>query len=202
MYIRVIVMANYCINNHSQSVLLAIDFEEQLQEGTFEYTLHHLVDKYLELSDFDADYCNDQTGCPAYHPATLLKLILFAYYKGITSSREIAWSCETNIIFMALSCNETPHWTTLAAFVSSHCDAIKSLFGRVLLICDQQGLLGHDLIAIDGCKMPSNASKQWSGTFDELRAKRDKIHARIDYALKEHLRLDAAGKDERAVRQA
>ena len=75
-------MANYRINNHAQAVLLAINFEE-LQEGTFEYTLHHLVDKYLDLSDFDADYCNDKTGCPAYHPATLLKLILFAYYKGV-----------------------------------------------------------------------------------------------------------------------
>ena len=46
---------------------------------------------------------------------------------------------------MALSCNETPHWTTLAAFVSSHCDAIKSLFERVLLVCEQQRLLGHEV---------------------------------------------------------
>ena len=137
----------------------------------------------------------------AYHPATLLKIILFAYYKGITSSREIAWCCETNITFMALSCDEKPHWTTIAAFVSGHFDAIKSLFERVLLVCDQQALLGHELIAIDGCKMPSDASKQWPGTFDELRAKREKIRARLDFALKEHLRLDAAGENERAARQ-
>ena len=54
-------MANYRINNHAQSVLIAINFEEQLQEGSFEYTLHHLIEKYLDLSDFDSDYCNDKT---------------------------------------------------------------------------------------------------------------------------------------------
>ena len=201
MHIRVLIMANYRINNHAQTVMLAINFEEQLQEGTFEYTLHHLIDKYIDLSSFDADYQNDKTGRRAYHPATLLKIILFAYSKGITSSREIAWCCQTNIIFIALSCDEQPHWTTIASFVSSHFDAIKSVFERVLLVCDQQGLLGHELIAIDGCKMPSDASKQWSGTFDELRAKRDKIRTRLDFALKEQMRLDAAGENDRAARQ-
>jgi len=194
-------MANYRINNHAQTVMLAINFEDQLQEGTFEYTLHHLIDKYIDLSEFDSDYQNDKTGRRAYHPATLLKIILFAYSKGITSSREIAWCCQTNIIYMALSCDEQPHWTTIAAFVSGHFDAIKSLFGHVLLVCDQQGLIGHELIAIDGCKMPSDASKQWSGTFAELRAKQDKIRTKLDFALKEQIRLDAAGENDRAARQ-
>lgn len=132
----------------------------------------------------------------------LLKIILFAYSKGMTSSREIAWSCETNITFMALACQRTPHWTTIADFVSSNPDAIKSIFEQVLLICEEQGLIGHDLIAIDGCKLPSNASKQWSGTFDELRAKRDKIRARIDWALGEQRRLDELGESDRAARQS
>ena len=61
---------------------------------------------------------NDDTGRPAYDPAILLKIILFAYSKGITSSREIQWSCETNIIFKALSCDTVPHFTTIANFVS------------------------------------------------------------------------------------
>jgi len=45
----------------------------------------------------------------------------------------------------------------------------------VLLVCDQQGLLGHELFAIDGCKMRSNAAKEWSGTFKELKEKRQKL---------------------------
>jgi len=72
----------------------------------------------LDLSIFYPRYQNDSTGRPAYDPAILLKIILFAYSKGITPSREMQWCCETNIIFKALSCDTVPHYTTLAAFVS------------------------------------------------------------------------------------
>ncbi len=112
--------------------------------------------------------------------------MLFAYSKGITSSREIQWCCETNILFKALSCDTVPHFTTIAHFVSSQSQAIHSLFEQVLLICDEQGLLGHELFAIDGCKIRSDASKEWSGTFRELEQKRDKLKHLIRHYLQEH----------------
>jgi transposase len=111
----------------------------------------------------------------AYDPAILLKIILFAYSKGITSSREIQWCCETNIIFTALSCDTVPHFTTLAKFVSQRTDEIEELFEQILLACHEQGLLGNELFAIGGCKMSSDAAKEWSGTFKELGEKRDKL---------------------------
>ncbi|MEW8492527.1 MAG: hypothetical protein AB2604_01900 [Candidatus Thiodiazotropha taylori] len=58
------------------------------------------------------------------------------------------------------------------------------------MICDEQGLLGHELFAIDGCKMPSNASKEWSGSFKELKQKRDKIKRQIRYHLDAHKKQD------------
>nr|WP_301011488.1 transposase [Halomonas sp.] len=73
---------------------------------------------------------------------------MFAYSKGITSSREMQWSCETHIIFKALSCDTVPHFTTLASFVSRHADEIEALFEQVLLVCHEQGLLGNELFAI------------------------------------------------------
>jgi len=123
-------------------------------------------------------------------PSVLLKIILFAYSKGITSSREIEWCCNTNIIFKALSCDTVPHFTTLASFVSDHSNEIAELFEQILLICHEQGLLGNELFAIDGCKMPSDASKEWSGTFAELEHKRAKIKRRIQHHLDEHQKLD------------
>ena len=177
--------------NHDQVAMVVINFEDQIQPGTFEYAIHYLIEHKLDLSVFFPNYRNDQTGRPAYDPAILLKIILFAYSKGITSSREIQWCCETNIIFKALSCDSVPHFTTIANFVSSHAEEVESLFEQVLLVCDQQGLLGKELFAIDGCKMPSNASKEHSGTFKELAEKRDKLRRQINYHLKEHQRLDA-----------
>jgi len=174
----------------SQSKMVVVNYADQLQPGTFEPAIHFLIEQKLDLSIFNPSFNNDETGRPAYDPAILLKIILFAYSKGITSSREIQWSCETNIIFKALSCDTVPHFTTIANFVSGYSDEIESLFEQVLLVCDEQGLLGKKLFAIDGCKMSSNAAKEWSGTFKELEQKRDKIQRQIQYHLAEHKKLD------------
>jgi transposase len=170
--------------------MIVVNFKDQLQPGTFEHAVHHLIDNKLDLSIFYPRYQNDNGGRPAYDPALLLKIILFAYSKGITSSREIQWCCETNILFKALSCDTVPHFTTIAAFVSKRHQEIEALFEQILLVCDEQGLLGKELFAIDGCKMPSDASKEWSGTFNELEVKRDKIKRQIRHHISEHKRLD------------
>ena len=179
-------MPNYKPYNYDQSSMVVINYQEQLQPGTFEHSLHHLIDTQMDLSIFYPRYKNDHTGRPAYDPAILLKIILFAYSKGITSSREIQWCCETNIIFKALSCDSVPHFTTIASFVSGHVDEIEQLFTQIVLICDEQGLIGHELLAIDGCKMSLNAAKEWSGTVGELERKAAKILDQIQHHVQEH----------------
>jgi len=169
--------------------MIVINFLDQLQPGTFEHALYTLVEDELDLSVYFPYYKNEDTGRPAYDPAILIKIILFAYSKGITSSREMNWNCQTNIIFKALSCDTVPHHTTLASFVSGHTDAIESIFEQILLTCDDNDLLGHELFAIDGCKMPSDASKEWSGTVKELTQKRDKIKRLIKYHIEQDKKL-------------
>jgi len=178
--------------NPDQSAMVVINYQDQLQPGTFEHAVHYLIEHKLDLSIFYPKYCNEDTGRLAYDPAILLKIILFAYSKGIKTSREMQWCCETNITFKALSCDTVPHFTTLAKFVSSHTDEIEDLFEQVLLVCHEQGLLGNELFAIDGCKMPSNAAKEWSGTFKELEEKRKKLRRLIRHHLKEHHERDEA----------
>ena len=176
--------------NYDQTAMVVVNYKDQLQSGTFEHAIHYLIDNKLDLSTFYPRYNNDDEGRPAYDPAILLKIILFAYSKGITSSREIQWCCETNIIFKALSCDMVPHYTTIAAFLSGRADEIEDLFEQILLICSQQGLLGNELFAIDGCKMASDAAKEWSGTLKELEQKRDKIKRQIRYQLEAHKKQD------------
>ena len=194
-------MPNFKPYDYNQDAMVVINFEEQIQPGTFEFTLHHLIDNHIDLSAFYDKYNNDSGGRQAYDPAILLKIILFAYSKGITSSREIQWQCEHNIIFKALSCDSVPHFTGIASFVSSYPDAIESVFEQVLLVCDQQGLLGHELLAIDGCKMSSNAAKEHSGTLAELEQKSRKLRKQIRHHLKEHQRLDARKPQEKERKQ-
>jgi len=194
-------MAKYKPYNYDQSSMVVINYQEQLQPGTFEHSLHHLIDSQMDLSIFYPRYNNDESGRPAYDPAILLKIILFAYSKGITSSREIQWCCETNILFKALSCDSVPHFTTIASFVSGHVDEIEQLFTQIVLICDEQGLIGHELIAIDGCKMSSNAAKEWSGTHKELEHKARKILKQIQHHVREHQRIDGNDTHDEARRR-
>ncbi len=183
-------MPNFIPYNYDQDTMVVINYMDQLQPGTFEHAIHYLVTHKLDLSVYFSAYNNTDNGRPAYDPAILLKIILFAYSKGITSSREIEWCCQTNIIFKALSCDTVPHFTTIASFISGHTQAIEALFEQILITCDEQGLLGHELFAIDGCKMSSNAAKEVSGTFKELEQKRDKIKKMIKHHIKEHKKLD------------
>ena len=185
----------------NQSSMVVINYRDQLQSGTFEHAIHYLIHSKLDLSIFDDLYSNDNGGRPAYDPAILLSIVLFAYSKGITSSREIQWCCETNIIFKALSCDTVPHWTTIAKFVSRYPKKITDLFEQVLLICHEEGLLGNELFAIDGCKMRSDAAKEWSGKFHELEKKRAKLKRQIKYHLKEHKKHDKENTEANERRQ-
>ncbi len=112
-------MARYKDYDYSQGKFIPIHFDRQILPGTFEYSLHYLIDNEIDLSLVDLRYRNEGTGAPAYDPAILLKIILYAYSRGITSSRKIARSCEENIIFMALLADTRPHFTTIAEYISS-----------------------------------------------------------------------------------
>jgi len=61
--------------DYNQSAMVVINYEEQLQPGTFEHTIHYLIDNKLDLSDYYPNYNNDEGGRPAYDPAILLKII-------------------------------------------------------------------------------------------------------------------------------
>ena len=160
-------MARYKPYKYDQMVMIPISFQDQLAPGTLEHTIHELVEDYIDLSVFEGRYQNDYTGARAIHPKLLLKVILFAYARGIISSWQIERACGENILFMALSSGCHPDHSTLAHFVSSMQREIESIFANILLVCDELDLLGGTHFSLDGLKLPCNASKEWSGTFKE-----------------------------------
>lgn len=183
-------MARYRTYDYRQRVLLPVSLEGQLMPGTLEFAIHTLVENRLDLSIFDSKYRNDETGRAAYDPKVLLKVVLLAYSRGLISSRKIEQACRENVVFIALACGQQPDHSTIAAFVSSMRDEILPLFRDVLLVCEEMNLLGGTMFALDGCKLPSNASKEWSGTFSELHKKKQKIEAKVVQLLAEQMQAD------------
>ena len=184
--------------------LLPVDLCAQIVPGSFEHALAHLIDHELDLSAFETHYRNHTVGAPAYPPAVLLKIVLLAYSKGILSSRAIETACRQNVVFMALSGDTQPHCTTIAQFVSGFGPAIEHTFAQVLLVCDRAGLIGRELFAIDGVKLPSNASKARSGTRSDFQRQATKLEAAVRQMLARHRESDRAADplQQQSVREA
>jgi len=189
-------MANYKPDLSCQNKFIPVNFSEQILPGTFEYALCYIVENKLDLSGFDAWYNNDKTGAAAYSPSVMLKIILLGYAHGLISSRRIARACETNIHFMSVSGDVQPHYTSIAGFVAKMHEQIEPLFTQVLMICDEENLIGHNMFAIDGCKIKSNASKEWSGTFEELERKKAKLERASQRIIERHQAQDGLGEEE------
>ena len=183
-------MAKFKPLNENQLVMLPISLQAQLVPGTLEHTISQLVDQHVDLSVFDGRYNNDASGATAIHPKILLKVILVAYSKGMISSRQIERACQENIIFMALSYGYAPDHSTIAQFISSMQVEVQSLFSNILLVCEEMGLLGGTHFSLDGVKLSANVSKEWSGTFDELKHKRNKLQEKLQQVIAEHAQAD------------
>jgi transposase len=183
-------VARYKDNCSKQGRLIPVQMGRQILPGTFEDTLRRLIDEKLDLSIFDARYRNDEEGAPAYDPRVLLKIILFAYSRGVFTSRKMARCCEENVVFMALSGGSRPHFTTIADFVSTHDEEMLRLFVEVLLVCSAMGLIGREMFAVDGVKLPSNASKEWSGTRADFSKKKGKLEEAIRRIMAKHREAD------------
>jgi transposase len=178
-------MARYKIVDRSPR-FLPIVLDEQLIPGSFEHALDVLVDTEIDLTRLGARYSNDGTGAPAYDPAVMLKIVLLAYSRGVVSSRRIERLCRENVLFMAISGDSAPQFTTIAKFIRELGEEARAIFTEVLLTCDRLGLIGRQMFAIDGVKLPSNADKRRSGTHAELRHEAERMERAVAQMVRAH----------------
>ncbi len=188
-------MARYKSQDHN-SLLLPVVLSEQIVPGSFAFALNYLVDHELDLTPLDARFKNDEVGASAYDPRVMLKIVLLAYSQGLISSRTIEQACARNVQFIAISGDSQPSHAHIAKFVANLSEQIKPLFSQVLMTCDAQGLIGREMFAIDGVKLPSNASKERSGTHAELRHRAERLDKAADKIMALHKAQDKQGADD------
>ena len=87
-------MPRYKVYDYAQLLMVPVSLDQQLMPGTLEYAIHTLIEERIDTSRFDEKYSNDQTGCRAYDPKMLLKIVLFAYSRGMLHSRPIERACS------------------------------------------------------------------------------------------------------------
>ena len=188
----------------SQPYLLPPSLEDWLPEAHLARFVAELTGE-LDLLAITKEYDRrDGRGKAAYHPELMVRLLLYAYCTGQTSSRKIEEATYLNVAYRYLAANQHPDHDTIATFRKQHLKALADLFVQVLRLCQQAGLvkLGH--VALDGTKIKANASrhqsvsyerlgeqeKQWQQTVDELLGKAEKTDAA------ENEQFGAGNKDE------
>ncbi len=180
--------------DYRQGLMVTLTPEAQFLPGSLEAALHYLIEERIPEDWFEDLYANDELGRPAYSPKLLLKILLLGYARGLIGSRRLERACRENLTFMAISCGLRPDHSTLADFVEKLQGRMELIFSEVLLVCHEEGLLGGTHLSLDGLKLPANASREWSGTFAELRGKADKLSRKFHEKLAEHRRQDRLDK--------
>src|SRR3954453_18438043 len=114
----------------------------------------------LDLGAFYAGYRADGHGRAAHDPAMMVALLLCCYALGERSSRRIERRCVEDVAIRVICANQAPDHTTIARFRQRREGALAELFGEVLALCAESGLVRVGVIAVDGTKVAANAAPQ------------------------------------------
>src|ERR1700710_2309597 len=135
--------------DREQSFLMPPDVREWLPEGPLAWFVIDAVGE-TDLDAFYVAYRQDGRSRPAYDPAMMVALLLYAYARGIRSSRAIERACIENVAYRVIAAQAKPDHATIARFVERHQDALAEVFGSVLGLCAKAGLVGVNVVAVDG----------------------------------------------------
>jgi len=122
----------------------------------------------LDLAAFYASYRPDGHGRAAYEPSMMVALLLYSYSTKVYSSRDIERHCRQDVAYRVITANRVPDHSTVARFVIRHEGPLGELFGGVLKLCERAGLVSSGVVAIDGTKMPANASRNANVDYGQI----------------------------------
>jgi transposase len=161
-----------------QQWLLPPSVHELVPLGHVAHFVRDTVREDLDLGPILSAY-EEERGYPPYHPVMMVALLLYAYSRGVYSSRRIAQSCEERVDFMAVTAMNRPDFRTIALFRRRHLKALGDLFVQVLKLCRAAGLvkLGH--VSLDGTKVQANASLHKAMSYARMREAEKKLAAEV-----------------------
>jgi transposase len=158
---------NFIGCDRDQSFLLPPDVRDWLPAGHLAWFVLEAV-AGMDLREFYGAYRADGVGRRAYDPAMVVALLLYSYSRGVRSSRKIERACVEDVAFKMIAMLEMPDHATIARFVDRHEEALGELFGQVLALCAEAGLVRPEVVAIDGTKMAGNASRESTRDFGQI----------------------------------
>jgi transposase len=176
----------------NQVFLLPPSLQDWLPEGHLARFIAEVTNE-LDLSKIMAAYGRkDGRGMAAYHPAMMVRLLLYGYCRGVVSSRKIERATYEDVAFRYLAADQHPDHDSIASFRQTHLQSLAELFTQALQLCDKAGLvkLGH--VAVDGTKLKANASKHKAMSYERMAEKEKQLREEVDKLLAQAAQADTA----------
>ena len=173
---------NFREYDQNQLLLMPPSLQEWVRPDSMACFLSDVVDQFDaagRLAEFYAVYRADGWGAAAFHPVMMVKVLLYAYINGVTSSRRIAAMLEVDVAFRYLAANNQPDFRTISNFRTGHLTGLLGLFTTVLELCRAEGLVKLGRVALDGHRVAGNASSSENRTRAQLE---QEIQALLDEA--------------------
>lgn len=174
-----------------QVFLLPPSLQDWLPEEHLARFIADVTDQ-LDLSKILAVYARkDGRGMAAYHPAMMVRMLLYGYCRGVVSSRKIERATYEDVAFRYLAADQHPDHDTIADFRQTHLQALAGLFMQALQLCDKAGLIQLGHVAIDGSKLKANASKHKAMSYGRMEEKEKQLQEEVEKLLAQAAQTDA-----------
>jgi transposase len=158
---------NFLACDRDQELLLPPSLREWLADDHLAWFVLEVVDE-LDLAAFYGAYREDGHGRAAHDPAMMVALLVYAYAIGVRSSRAIERRCREDVAFRVLTANQAPDHATIARFRVRHEAAIADLFGGVLQLCAQAGLIEFGVVVVDGTRIAASAADRQTRSYEQI----------------------------------
>ena len=178
-----------------QQYLMPCALYEWLPKGQLAYFINDTVDQ-LDLSAFHARYAGGGPRNQPFHPAMMVKVLVYGYATGVFSSRKIARKLHEDVAFRVLAADNFPAHRTILDFRALHRTEFTELFVQVVHLARELGLIKLGTIALDGTKIKANASRHKAMNYGRMQSTEIELEAQIAALLKKASSTDEAEKDE------
>ena len=178
-----------------QQMLLPEALQDWLTEGHLAYFISDTVDG-LDLSAFHARYAGGGSRNQPFHPAMMVKVLVYAYATGVFSSRKIARKLHEDVALRVLGAGNFPAHRTISDFRAFHLKELGELFVQVVRVAREMGLVKLGTIAVDGTKVKANASRHKAMSYGHMLKAEAELKAQIAALLNRAKSADEAEKNE------
>ena len=187
--------ASYIAYHPEQQQLLPRALQDWLPQGHLAYFINDTVDS-LDLSAFHARYAAGGPRNQPFHPAMMVKVMVYAYATGTFSSRKIARKLFEDVAFRVLAANNFPAHRTIRDFRALHLAEFTELFVQVVRLAREIGLVKLGTIAVDGTKIKANASRHKAMSYGRMQSAEAELKAQIEALVQKAAHTDEAEKNE------